>query len=111
MGHPPSLLPGFFGRHTHHRWLLHEVAKVPHKRDIGECNTVLLNNNTMCPMNVAKRMKLQRMQFSHPIEQLWVSHPLRVAGRKVENTERRSVCNKHMSVIRDLAPMAFPILG
>jgi hypothetical protein len=62
-------------------------------------------------MNVAKRMKLESGQFSHPIAQLWISHPLRLVGRKVENTERRSVCNKHMSVIRDLAPMALPIFG
>ena len=83
---------------------------MPHQGDIGECNTVLLNS-TMCSMNVAKRVKLERMQFSHSIAQLWISHPLRLVGRKVENAERRSMCNKHMSLIRDLAPMALPIFG
>src|ERR1700680_2105193 len=98
------------GCHPQHCWCLHKVAKESHQRDIGECNAVLLNC-TIGSMNVAKRMKLQRRQFSHSISELWSPHPLGLAGRKVENPERRPVCNEHMSVIRDFAPMALPIAG
>ena len=52
-----NLMSGSSACHPQHCWGLHKVAKVPHERDVGECNTVLFDR-TIRSMNVTKRMEL-----------------------------------------------------